>query len=226
MPGKARYDKPGMTNHTLSLPVRSSIAFRSIVLTALLFSACSTGQRVAENGAFQKRKHRLNLARDREQGPERPRTEGRTTLVRLELVPATAQPAEPELLASTSADLPLLAGQRIPTGIHSERKRSIRWAAPTVPGPEQENLMPTKKWNHWAIPAFVAAGTAVGLGFATTSTLVVLIAVVMAIALAAIALRRGRSHELAGKGFALAALMIGMLTAIALAISIAAFGFE
>jgi hypothetical protein len=207
------------------VPVRPSSAVWYTVLTALLFSACSSGQRVAD-GSFQKRKHRLNLSREREPAPEeRPATEGRNVLVQAEPVPTDAPGEEPELLASASATLLPGPGPRsvVP---RSQTARAVAGHVPDTQGSEQENLMPTKKWNHWAIPAFVAAGTAVGLGFATTSTLAVLIAVVVAIALAAIALRRGRSHELAGKGFALAALMIGMITAIALAISIAAFGFE
>lgn len=91
--------------------------------------------------------------------------------------------------------------------------------------PPQENLMPKKKWNHWAIPAFLVGLTTLYLGFFTTGTIAVLVGAAVTIALAGIALRRGRTHELAGKGFAITALMLGVLATLVTVIAIAVVGF-
>ena len=72
--------------------------------------------------------------------------------------------------------------------------------------------MPKKKWNVLAVPVFVIALGAVALGFLTTSVPAVLITAVVAVVLGAIALRRIRSHDEAGKGFALIGFIIGLVT--------------
>ena len=87
------------------------------------------------------------------------------------------------------------------------------------------NLMPKKKWNHWAIPSFLAALGTVFLAFTTLEFVAVIVGIVITLTLAGIALRRGRVHELAGKGFAIAALLIGVLAALVTVISLASYGF-
>lgn len=198
-------------------------AFLWPLLLAILLGACASERRAGGDGLFGQRKHRLHLGNEVASSG----TVERDPADRLEQITPSAEEASGEPIAARPpeqapvADASLVAG---PNDVHWSAEAPVR--TEPVPVPDQENLMPKKKWNHWAIPAFVVAlGTAL-LGFGTTSSLAVLIGVVLALALAGIALRRGRAHELAGKGFALAALMIAMLTAIALAITIAAYGFE
>jgi hypothetical protein len=73
---------------------------------------------------------------------------------------------------------------------------------------------PEHRWNPLAIPAFVLALGTVAYAILGTSELVVVLAVVATLVLAAIAVRRGRTYEMRGKGFAVAALMIGALAAL------------
>ncbi|MBL7946605.1 MAG: hypothetical protein JNN32_11130 [Flavobacteriales bacterium] len=70
---------------------------------------------------------------------------------------------------------------------------------------------PKPRWNPWAIPAFALAVGTVAYAILGTSELVVVLAVVATLVLAAIAVRKGRTYEWRGKGFAVAALMIGAL---------------
>ena len=92
-------------------------------------------------------------------------------------------------------------------------------------GPEQEQEIPKKKWNKFAIPAFIAALATLYLGFFGTSTIAVIIALGVTFILSGISLRQIRSRDEAGKGFALAALMIGVIAAVATAIVTYAIGF-
>lgn len=91
---------------------------------------------------------------------------------------------------------------------------------------EQENLMPKKKWNRLAIPAFVAAAGTVYLGLSSVSAFAVIGAILVTLALAGISLKRIRTHEQAGKGFAFAALMIGVIATLLTALTIAYYGVE
>lgn len=90
----------------------------------------------------------------------------------------------------------------------------------------QENLMPKKRWNRLAIPALVAALGTICLGLFTSSTYAVLGGIFVTLLLAGISLRRIRIHEQAGKGFAFAALMIGVIAALVTALTIASYGLE
>lgn len=102
---------------------------------------------------------------------------------------------------------------------------STRPVQPTAVQEEDENLMPRKKLNFLAIPAFVFALGALGLGLFTTSTIAVIVAAVLAILLAGLSIRRIRSREQGGKGFALMALLLGLLALLATAIAVAVVGF-
>lgn len=91
---------------------------------------------------------------------------------------------------------------------------------------EPENLMPRKKLNPLAIPSFVLALGVLYLGFFTSNTLALVVAIVLTLAVSGISLARMRTREQGGKGFALSALMIGVIATIFTAIAIAAFGFD
>ncbi len=92
-------------------------------------------------------------------------------------------------------------------------------------GAQQQQEIPKKKWNKFAIPAFLAALATLYLGFFGTSTIAVIIALGVTFILSGISLRQIRSRDEAGKGFALAALMIGVIAAVATAIVTYAIGF-
>lgn len=70
---------------------------------------------------------------------------------------------------------------------------------------------PKPRWNPWAVPAFVVALGTVAYAILGTSELIVVLAVIATLVLASIAVRKGRTFEWRGKGFAIAALMIGAL---------------
>ena len=90
---------------------------------------------------------------------------------------------------------------------------------------DQEDLMPRKRWNRLAVPAFAVSLGALALALFTTSTIAVIAALVVAMVLAGISIRQVRWREEAGKGFAMAALMIAMVAAIATAMVTAVVGF-
>jgi hypothetical protein len=90
---------------------------------------------------------------------------------------------------------------------------------------DQEDLMPRKRWNRLAVPAFVVSLGAVALALFTTSTIAVIAALVVALVLAGISIHQIRWREEGGKGFAIAALMIAVIAAIVTAMVTAVVGF-
>lgn len=78
----------------------------------------------------------------------------------------------------------------------------------SVPATSEDTI---GKWNPWAVPAFVVALGTVAYAILGTSEIVAVLAVVATLILASIAVRKGRTYEWRGKGFAIAALMIGAL---------------
>lgn len=107
------------------------------------------------------------------------------------------------------------------------REEAVHQVTPPMHEDErQENLMPKKRWNRLAIPALVAALGTICLGLFTSSTYAVLGGIFVTLLLAGISLRRIRIHEQAGKGFAFAALMIGVIAALVTALTIASYGLE
>lgn len=85
-----------------------------------------------------------------------------------------------------------------------------RSAADPHPLPPSSDT-PRPRWNPWAIPAFVVALGTVAFAILGTSEMLVVLAVLATLVLASIAVRKGRTYEWRGKGFAIAALMIGAL---------------
>ncbi|MBK9176052.1 MAG: hypothetical protein IPM46_06880 [Flavobacteriales bacterium] len=91
---------------------------------------------------------------------------------------------------------------------------------------QEENLMPRKRWNKLAVPAFIAALGTVYLGLFTSGTYAVIGALLVTFVLAGFSLRTIRKKEQAGKGFAFAALMIGVIAALVTALTIVYYGIE
>ncbi|MCB0764735.1 MAG: hypothetical protein KDB84_08525 [Flavobacteriales bacterium] len=198
-----------------------------VILAALLLSACAADRHAVKSGMIQKRKVRPGWHIDIGRAPREP-VPSRTS------VTADRTTDHVELAPMRTLSAPMASAIRVPipgpvaieprtTGPFSSRDRPLSIAtSPPVP---QENLMPRKKWNHWAAPALLTGSTTLYLGFFTTGTIAVLIGAALTIALAAIALRRGRTNELAGKGLAIAALMVGVLAMVVTALAIAIVGF-
>ena len=80
-------------------------------------------------------------------------------------------------------------------------------AAPAPASSEE----PKSRGNPWALPAFAVALGTVAYAILGTSQLLVVLAGIATLVLASIAVRKGRTFEWRGKGFAIAALMIGAL---------------
>ncbi|MGV3636508.1 MAG: hypothetical protein ACO1NQ_02550 [Flavobacteriales bacterium] len=89
--------------------------------------------------------------------------------------------------------------------------RTLAVAPAPTPQPTGSLDQPEPRWNPLAVPAFLVALGTVVYAILGTSELVVVLALIATLVLAAIAVRKGRTHEWRGKGFAVAALMIGAL---------------
>lgn len=96
--------------------------------------------------------------------------------------------------------------------------------APAV-APAQENQMPRKRLQPLAIPSALLVGTGITLAFVSNSALLVAAALLMGLVLAAVSLRRIRTQERSGKGFALVALVLGTMAALITTMVIIRSGF-
>jgi hypothetical protein len=128
-------------------------------------------------------------------------------------------------IASVSSDagftnIPSTIIRTVPTSAAIERN-----AAYDHPQGPQEDLMPRKKWNMLAVPAFLSALGVVYLGLFQMQTLPVIIAIVITFIIAGISLRQIRRKEQAGKGFAIAALLIALLATLYTAMVTAVIGY-
>ncbi|HRD51903.1 MAG TPA: hypothetical protein PKY96_04570 [Flavobacteriales bacterium] len=85
--------------------------------------------------------------------------------------------------------------------------------------------MPRKRWSWLAIPAFLAALGTIVLGF-STNLWALIGAIVLTLVLAGWSIARIRRRNQAGKGFAMAALMIGVFAAVLTAIAVIRYGID
>ena len=188
----------------------------------LLLSACANDKAVVRNSPFQKRTLRPGWHVDLSLGRQR-----KAVQVPQERSPTLA----PALLdtrnevSSGSTLLPLSAEVTPPprqetgpiTPVSAELANiSFPANATNAPGvafpderlQEQVDTMPKKRWNRLAIPAFVLALLTVFLALFTVSTTAVILVAAATIVLAGISLKQIRREEQAGKGFALAAVVV------------------
>jgi hypothetical protein len=209
----------------------------TLLLLCLSFlAACSTHQRVADTGLLQKRKFRpgWDLAlfeRGTAVAPRQPMIRNSEPLP-LRLALRQVAPAEVEAQAplASLARIPALPERLIHPPITALPLLRIQPAAEPVAelvpeAPRVEDPPVAKRWNRLAVPALLASLGSIAIGLFTTSTLGLLLAVVGAILLAGISLRQIRMRDEGGKGFALAALILALLAALATAIAIAVVGF-
>lgn len=189
---------------------------RALVFFCFLLSACAL---------------REHAGRSRPLGPEPMRTDlaaiTQGSAPRTDHAPPTEAvvPEEEEPIASAESTAPLHRVSESP--VRAEQTWAVVSPAPVhARPPEQENLMPKKRWNRLAIPAFVAALGTVYLGLFTGSTYAVIAGLFVTLVLAGFSLRQIRHREEAGKGFAFAALMIGVIATLITALTIARYGLE
>ena len=206
------------------------------LFTLLLIIGCGTSKEFAGDGRFVKRSLRpgwhvdLGIRKNRAHPPTLAReTQPNVIENQWNRTYDRSTPCDSdEMLASTGNQVPL--AEEYPNSLRSGTVTDpqLEWLATnsnTDQVTEQEDLMPKKKWNHWAIPSLLAALATVFLAFTTLEFIAVIVGIVVTLTFAGIALRRGRVHELAGKGFAIAALLIGVLAALVTVISVASYGF-
>lgn len=132
-----------------------------------------------------------------------------------------ARPRMSAELESASDPLPSPAPRR-PIAPGSDRHTrsaalEVKVFTPRVapdPSPRTNDGTPSRRWNPWAVPAFVVALGTVAYALLGTSELIAVLAVIITVVMASIAVRQGRTNEWRGKGFAVAALMIGVLGAL------------
>lgn len=187
------------------------------ILVATTLAGCATTTSTIGDGTFQKR--RLNTGWHVDLGL---RHQSRSTerVARMEpLAPAS-------LVARSAPTLDLLASSRPITLPLHERAPHKPFVQRSEKGhvavsldthqatPEHAVHAPEEslgKWNPWAVPAFALALGTVAYAILGTSEIIVVLAVIATILLASVAVRKGRTNEWKGKGFAIAALMIGVL---------------
>ncbi len=206
---------------------------RKLLPLIILFAfGCGMQQDVVQEGRFQKRTHRrgwhIDLHRNTSEN-DRTAMRMREIKVRSMVHPSPLLAIDDRLLATTNAGPGFIASprpSRTTALVHGEGVWSARSSIALADvQEEEENLMPRKKLNALAIPALVMALVTVGLGFSQNLWLLVG-AIVVTLVLVALSMRRIRRYEQGGKGFAFAALMIGVLAALLTALSIARYGID
>lgn len=199
--------------------------FAFLIAAPLL--ACTGSRESVHESRFQKRRHvngwHLDLHARQADAPQRFRL--KALVPRTAPVSGSAPIQEREPIASAKGDPAVINAPQLVE--QEERMRAIpsTTAARTEQQEEDENLMPRKKWNAVAVPAFVSALGTVALGFGTNLWLLVG-AIALTFILCAWSIARIRRKEQAGKGFTMAALIIGVLSALLTLMSIGRYGTE
>lgn len=201
-----------------------------IMGVVLLFAGCASGPRRVSEGWLQKRQHRPGWHVDLGGRSSFDAERHRPRMVRMEL----RSPGLPLMNASAERH-PLSSRVHVQPepAMHAEAAPAPDVAVDVVvrspvlqrASTDQEDLMPHKRWNRLAVPAFAVSLGAVALALFTTSTIAVIAALVVALVLAGISIRQIRWREERGKGFAIAALMIAVIAAIVTAMVTAVVGF-
>lgn len=195
----------------------------SLVLTALVLVGCTGTRSTVGDSMFQKRHLRpgwhvelggREQVRTNERGAPVARMESRSVPYRNFVSPlpvAWVEMAELENATTPSGPLAMSSVESLDAFLTRADILSFR-PDTTRTAQRQQIEEPVRRWNPWAIPAFAAAVGTVVLALATgTSAILVILALVLTLILAVIALRKGRKNEWSGKGFAVAAMMIGSL---------------
>ncbi len=203
------------------------------IIGSLFFCSCGTQRDVVQEGRFQRRVHQHGWHIDLHRSQGTLLANARTRMERMN--PKSVEPryelisADQRLLASTCVmNLPGL------TSVKHDPTPPIIQAAASAKAPSQafaqqdgdEKVLPKKKWNKLAIPAFALSLGVVALAVFTASTIAVILAAITALVVAGTSLKQIRRREEAGKGFALVGLIIGLLATLITAAAIGAYGFD
>ncbi len=234
-------DRPPVSSPEATLCDLTTSVTRTLfrLFLVLLLTACSNDKAVVRNSPFQKRTLRpgwhvdLSLGRERKavQVPqERSPTLAPALLdARIEvpsgstLVPLSAEATLPQ--RQETGQITPVSAELASISFPANATNAPGVAVPDQLSQEQVDTMPKKRWNRLAIPAFVLALLTVFFALFTVSTTAVILVAAATIVLAGVSLKQIRREEQAGKGFALAALIIGLIAALITAISIIVVGF-
>lgn len=190
--------------------------------------SCASSQRSVGDGAFQKRRLRagwhvdLGLRREEFHTERIARMEplGTATLSGREVSPAepftSLIPLDP--IRTEGVHLRVVPSDVMPL-ITNAREQATERPEPSPRNTSEDTL---GRWNPWSVPAFAVALGTVAYAILGTSEIIMLLAVIATIVLASIAVRKGRTNEWRGKGFAIAALMIGALAGLITLIAVLA----
>ncbi|MFZ1693271.1 MAG: DUF4190 domain-containing protein [Flavobacteriales bacterium] len=203
------------------------------LVIASLALGCSSSRDSVHEARFQKRQHlrgwQLDLSARRHPIALQ-RTHLRMLTPRASLEARITPVAERELFAAHEpAPVLVLAPHRAPVQAPRVPTVTEDQALDSFPErdreEEDENIMPRKRWNWLAIPAFLAALGTIVLGF-STNLWALIGAIVLTLVLAGWSIARIRRRNQAGKGFAMAALMIGVFAAVLTAIAVIRYGID
>lgn len=205
----------------------------SLLGLAMLAGCAQRDNAVVGNGPFQKRKYqpgwhvelfRRPMAKQAEHAEQRSSVR---EIPPLEII--LPKPAHTSARLEQEQHTDALGPSASVSTMHRSAIRHVTVAqvaeSNTTEAPAQENLMPRKRLQPLAIPAVLFVGTGITLAFVTNSALLVAGALLIGLVLAAVSLRRIRSQERSGKGFALVALVLGTMAALLTAMVIIRSGF-
>ena len=205
-----------------------------ILLVTIALASCGNARHTVHEGGFQKRKYQSGWHFDIGGRTERRAAERNSGT---KLLPARAT----HHLATGQKEAPSPLGNDLDPAIITEGADVIS-AEPTAsldvvviaPSPRAaafpppqiaDQEPPTKQFNPWALPAFALALGTIAYGILGTSNIIIVIAVVLTLLVASIALKKGRTNEWTGKGFAVSAMIIGCLSALITVIALLQGGF-
>jgi hypothetical protein len=193
------------------------------LLSALMVAGCKGPTRLVGHGRWMTRDHSGSSLRvDRSSGPAVARPDQVS-----DQEPAAGQQG-PVMAFAGPHQLNVTAGTGPPLRAVPPMGHTRTTPVPSPTGAEDEepeNLMPRKRWNRLAIPAFVLAGATLYIALTSVQTTLVLLLAGLTLLVAGIALRRIRNREQAGKGFALIALLVGVIALLLTSVAIAVYGF-
>lgn len=203
-----------------------------LLLSLLLLMACSSSRSTVQERRLQQRKHTTGWHIDLKARRMEPRTRVRDLEARRvdpSIRAVTVEERTP--IAATAAPASAFIDARVEP--HANDEGDPRAATPDGttelrPIDQQEedgNIMPRKKWNAMAVPAFASGLGAIALGFGTNLWLLIG-AIALTLILAGWSIARIRRREQAGKGFAMAALLIGVFAALLTIMTVVRYGTE
>ncbi len=204
------------------------------LLLGLLLTGCTTEKRTVHEGAFQKRRHQPGWHLDlglRPRKQQRPIERSEPMAVRMPDMGSLRVEGPVFLPVAVTVGPPKTIYDRAPRNTNSssrvQRAPALEPSGPrsVIPLEMQIDITPERRWNKWAVPAFVVALGAVALALFTTSTIAVIAALIVAFVFSAISIKQIRWRDERGKGFAVAALVIAVMASIATAIVTAVVGF-